>query len=235
MQLHRVFFLRNITVPRDQRRLTLPTLVVLFAGLLGGCATGNFSYPAKAFPTAEQQSDSGMDTNGSAREAVLFSPYRIEAGDQLAIQFFYNSDLDQNVRVQPDGAITIPLLGTRRISGLTIPEVTEILQTAYATEIRQPDVILQLVESARQVIYVAGAVGNPGELDYRRGMSVLDGIVGAGGYQSGAKLNVTLLVRKNQDGTTTTRRIDVYKLIQQGDRTTYLQPGDVVIVPGKTS
>src|SRR5580692_1309003 len=45
--------------------------------------------------------------------------YRIQPGDQLAIDFYLNSEFNDNVSVQPDGRIVLRLVGPLQASGQT--------------------------------------------------------------------------------------------------------------------
>lgn len=206
-------------------------LVVIVAGMLGGCAGNGYDGPlgSSGMPRA---SDPGA-ISASQFGAIVNAPYRIQPGDQLAIGFFGSPDLDQKVTVQPDGAITLPLLGSRRVSDLTLPELSKILQKLYASELRQPEVTLQLVEPARTAVLVGGAVQNAGEVEYRRGMSLLDAILSAGGLQDDALKTSVIVIRKQPNGAKRHKRINLTRLIQNGGRDeVYLLPWDVIYVPG---
>ncbi|MBN1852006.1 MAG: polysaccharide biosynthesis/export family protein [Pirellulales bacterium] len=65
------------------------------------------------------------------REEVM-KPYELQTGDTIQIQSFTDDKLNQaEVVVQPDGTITLYLLGAVRAARRTIPEMTELLEEVY--------------------------------------------------------------------------------------------------------
>ncbi len=68
----------------------------------------------------------------------LAPEYRITAGDRLAVKFFYNADLNQEVLVRPDGRISLQLVQEVMAAGRTPAELTEELTTGYSKHLEQP-------------------------------------------------------------------------------------------------
>lgn len=92
------------------------------------------------------------------------------------------------------------------------------------------DVIILPVLKDRY-IYVSGAVNSPRTLPYREGMTILDALMEAGGFNRFASKNDTRIVRRNGD------REEIIKvkgksLIEKGDssQNVLLRRGDMVIV-----
>ena len=59
-------------------------------------------------------------------------PYRIRVGDRLAIKFYYNEALNDEVMVRPDGKISLQLIDDVQAAGFTAAKLDEILTKAYA-------------------------------------------------------------------------------------------------------
>ena len=64
--------------------------------------------PSRAWRMARVLEAASLDSGG----------YRIQPGDQLAIDFYLNSEFNDNVSVQPDGRIVLRLVGPLQASGL---------------------------------------------------------------------------------------------------------------------
>ena len=74
---------------------------------------------------------------------VALSPYQLNVGDRLSLE---SSDVDPNVSrvvnreviIQPDGRITLPMLGQVTAAGLTVEELRADLEQRYLAHIRAP-------------------------------------------------------------------------------------------------
>ncbi|MBV9126088.1 MAG: polysaccharide biosynthesis/export family protein, partial [Planctomycetes bacterium] len=142
---------------------------------LGGCATtGQVS--VRDLPAQyEAQSVRPVKALDFAKLARPSEQQRhIQSGDLLEVTC---SDLLAEskketipVRVDPDGAITLPLLpGTLRLDSLTCGEAEQTIETAYRTAnlVRQPHVSIKTLEFSNKKIYVIGAVKKPGMYELR--------------------------------------------------------------------
>ncbi len=121
--------------------------------------------------------------------------YRIEVGDVVEVSVPGIAELQRRVSVRPDGSISVPLLGTCRVAGLTASEMEVKLKAAAATKVfRQrlpdgresatsinPDEVTAIVAQYRP-IYVNGDVAKPGEQPFRPLMTVRHAVALSGGY-----------------------------------------------------
>ena len=57
--------------------------------------------------------------------------YVLGAGDKIIIKFFYNTDLNNEVMVRPDGKISLQLIGDVSAAGLTPEQLTAQLKSRY--------------------------------------------------------------------------------------------------------
>ena len=67
-------------------------------------------------------------------------PYELTVGDVLEVESLTNSDLDHTVIIQPDGTISLRLLGQVLVAGRTIEDVTKDLEGRYTKFVREPSV-----------------------------------------------------------------------------------------------
>ncbi len=83
-------------------------------------------------------------------------------------------------------------------------------------------------------VKVEGLVSKPGTVEFppQRGLMITDAISLAGGQTRFAELRDVTLTRKQADGTTHVRTIDVNAIMKMGPKgNVALQPGDVIFVP----
>ena len=196
----------------------------LVAGLLllflAGCGT----------PAPGPAAGAGPEASGPVEQ------YRIGPGDQLQISVWQHKDLTQTVSVLPDGEISLPLIGEVKASGLTEKELAAQIHDRLAEYVRNPEVSVTVSnpESANfeQRVRVTGAVMKPASIPYRKGMTVLDVVLEAGGPNEFASPNSTKLFRTGAAGTQVLK-IYLDDILKKGRmETNYaLQPADVITVP----
>jgi protein involved in polysaccharide export with SLBB domain len=160
-------------------------------------------------------------------------PYRIQVGDELAVKFYRNADLNEDVVVRPDGMISLQLVDDVKVSGLTPGEVDGELTRRYSSELANPAVSVIVKTPAGGRIYVGGEVGRQGALRIVGDLSLFQAIQEAGGFTKTAQRSQVVLIRRDADGKAQGRLIDVRPVqtgTQPGDDI-LLRPFDVVFVP----
>jgi polysaccharide export outer membrane protein len=65
-------------------------------------------------------------------------PYRLNVGDQLKIESATDPSLNREVLIQPDGTITLLLLGQVKATGLTVAQLRDSLEQLYRRYYRVP-------------------------------------------------------------------------------------------------
>ncbi len=177
--------------------------------------------------------------------------YILGPNDIISISIYNVPDFDQKkVRVQPDGRVIITPLGSISVAGLTIDELHNLLVEKYSYYLVDPQVSVNLDESKPFIVYITGAVANPGSYelststsDYRYIQSTKPEIsierktpllsnmlVAAGGINHDADLE-RVEIKNNIDGRNF--EINLLKLLEEGDSSQdiYLMAGDSVHVP----
>ncbi len=177
--------------------------------------------------------------------------YLLGPNDVLSISFLGVPELDQKkIRIQPDGNITLALLGTTNIAGYTVAEFEELLLEKYKYYLKDPQITINLDETKPFIVYVSGAVLNPGsyELDtntseaqfmnntkpelriIRKSPLLSNVLVAAGGISFDADLEHIMISNKIEDAQF---EVNLLELLEAGDanQDIYLMPGDVVHVP----
>ena len=158
--------------------------------------------------------------------------YRIGPGDLLELRVFEVEGLSQTIRVEEDGAISLPLLGRVMVKGLTQEEVvqklTDLLQAKY---VKNPQVTIFIREYKNQQVAVIGAVERSGNYELVGRRNLLQMISMAGGLTEMAG-NEVFILREGPDGQTSTLTIDLKDLLVNGNQTlnVAIEPNDVINV-----
>ena len=113
--------------------------------------------------------------------------YVLSANDQVAIEVFGEDDLRTNGRLNGEGNLSLPLLGSVRLSGLTLTQAAARLTELYGRDyLVHPKVNLTLVGYAKRRFTVLGQVNRPGSYEMPEGspegIDILEAIAFAGGY-----------------------------------------------------
>ena len=159
--------------------------------------------------------------------------YRIEPNDTLLIKYPFHPEMDQEVVVRPDGAITATGVGAVPAAGLTSVELANELEARTAQRLKNPEVVVTITKYGERGIYVGGEVGRPQMLVYRQGLTPLQAVMAAGGFLPTARLDSVILVRPNGGREAVmARKIDLQRVIHKGTpEEVLLLPQDVVYVP----
>jgi protein involved in polysaccharide export with SLBB domain len=161
--------------------------------------------------------------------------YRIQVGDVLNVNFFKTTQLNQTLKVGPDGDLYLPIVGRIRVAGRTVDEVTQELVEGFAAELVNPQITVSVAEFSGLFIHVAGEVKNPGLQPYTGNLTALQAIMDAGGFADRGRKKSVLLIRRDKDGQPVGTIVDVKALLKGGqfDNDIMLAPSDIIYVPLK--
>ena len=200
-------------------------------------------------PASAQAPASSQATSLQAPQADSLSPYdrdsltpdyRIAPGDRLMIFVWKEPDLTREVRVRPDGYLTMPLIGDLFAVAKTPKRLAAELAQALAQFVTAPQVTVTLNDSTTLRFYVVGEVNKPGEFELVGRTTAMQALALAGGFREYAKLEEVKIIRQELSvtaGQPKTREIMLpinYKAIAQGNnlhQNFVLKPGDVIVVP----
>ncbi len=200
-------------------RLLLGTLLVLTAACGG-----------KEKPPNVAEVDDIVTLRPPAPEDFVFGP-----GDVMDIKVWRQPDMDMQIVIAPDGAITYPLVGRLQVAGLTYPELVGTIESALKEYYTEPSVAVNVVEVSNQKVFILGEVRSPAVLQIQNDLSILEALTRTGGINTDARTDNVLLVRGGLDDPELFT-IDVKAIFSKGDfsQMVYLQRGDIVLVPTKT-
>lgn len=113
--------------------------------------------------------------------------YVLGVDDQIIVQIQDLPDIpDKPFRIAPSGSVDLPLLGTVKAAGLTVPEFRIALGTSASRYIADPHVSVNVTEYQSQPVSVMGAVNTPGVRTLSGPKRLLEVISMAGGLRPDA-------------------------------------------------
>lgn len=165
--------------------------------------------------------------------AAAADSYRIMAGDELSVKFFYVPEMDQKVMVRPDGKLNLPLIGAVDATELTPEQLAQRLREAYADELRYPEVSVSVEKGfASQQVFVGGEVGHPGVQALTPQLTLMRAVIAAQGTKASAASRRVLILRKQPGGGQQVIQVDLAAQMRgKGGEDPLLRPYDVVLVP----
>jgi polysaccharide export outer membrane protein len=119
-------------------------------------------------------------TTKPAAEAAA-AGYRLAAGDRIVVTVFDQPELTGEQAVDSTGDISLPLVGSVEVAGLTTHQAQDLVRSRLADGyLVNPSVAVRLGEL--RPIYVLGSVRKPGVYPFLFGTVVRAAIAEAGGY-----------------------------------------------------
>lgn len=161
------------------------------------------------------------------------SGYTLATGDLIDTSFLFEPQLSTKVRVRPDGAVSLPILGDVAVAGQTPMEVDSLLTAAYGTYFQDPEVTINVLEFAPARVFVMGEVRAPREIELRPGMTAVQALALAGGPLPQANLGSVVLLRRLGDDKAMAQRMDLGDFLKGKGRSwdMLLAPSDIIYVP----
>jgi polysaccharide export outer membrane protein len=196
--------------------------------------------PAPANPAPASPAAAPADFLSPYDRDTLTPEYRIGPGDVLSVFVWKEPELSRDVRVRPDGYVTVPLMGDLFAVAKTPRGLAAELTQALSQFVNSPVVTVTLGDSSALRFYVVGQVHKPGEFPLVGRTTVMQALALAGGFGEYAKTDEVKILRQELSvtgGRTKTREIVLplnYKMMAQGQnlhQNFALKPGDVIVVP----
>lgn len=177
-----------------------------------------------------------VDEQPAESDVGFLAEYLMGIGDAVQVTVWRNPDLSVAVVVRPDGMISVPLVGDIKVAGKSTAKLSSEIETRLADFVRNPKVtvIVSNPTSAEYIhrIRVTGAVATPRSIPYRKGITVMDVILEAGGLAPFANGNEAKLYRQTKAGAKV-YPIYLNDILEKGvlDSNYALSPQDIVTVP----
>lgn len=141
--------------------------------------------------------------NVESRVAEAAAP-RIELGpgDRISVQVFLHPESSmpaEGAVIDVEGRLDLPLLGPVRLAGMSPDEARGFLAGELARFLREPRVVLNVLELASRRVYVFGEMERPGAYPLDRPLTALQALTLAGGFRPGADRRQVALLRGTRD------------------------------------
>jgi len=160
--------------------------------------------------------------------------YRVGIPDGIGISAPQVIEIDSESQViQPDGKITLALLGEVKVVGMTAREIAAKLEVLLSRYYIDPKVSVRVTGYASKKYYVYGPVTSTGPRPYTGRDTLLDAVVAAGVDYRSWTSRVKVIRPSHDETEAQTIVVDVNKMLKQGDwsMNLLLEPDDVVYIP----
>jgi polysaccharide export outer membrane protein len=181
--------------------------------------------------TAAEPTGDATPPPGSQTAPAEISTYVLQRGDDIEIKAYNIAELDQAVRIRPDGKISLLLLDDVQAAGLTARQLAEVLSRAFARHYRNPRISVIVRSFSTLSVYVGGEVLRPGLIPLRGDITALQAVLQAGGLKETSQASTVLLLRGLENGSTETTTLNVNAIISNKQPDVPLRPSDIVYVP----
>ena len=167
--------------------------------------------------------------------AIESGTYQVNAGDVLSLEVWNEPSLSsEQFSVRPDGFVSIPVIGEMRASKKTILELQASIAEGLSRYLKdEPTVVVSVLASNGNLVYVLGKVGRPGAFPLNGPMDVTQALAFAGGLNSFAAENKIKVLRRDNSGQQRSIKFK-YGQVKDGDKletNILLKSGDIVLVP----
>jgi len=161
--------------------------------------------------------------------AVVPDQYILGPGDGLSVNLWGEYNESSELKVTPDGKISLPTIGDLMVKGMSLTKANAFLEAEVKRYYRNVKSSLSLTSLRVFEVLVLGGVLMPGAYLATPVKRVSDVILQAGEVQNGASKRHIQVQRKGQ----VVAEADLVAFLRQGDETAnpFLQDGDVVYVP----
>ena len=171
----------------------------------------------------------GSTGGGSAPAGYVLSPT-----DQVVVDVFGEDDLRTNGRLNPEGNLNVPLLGSIHLAGLTTTQAASRLTELYSRDyLVKPKINVTLLSYAKRHFVILGQVGHAGIIEMPEsspgGIDLLEAIAMAGGYTRIAAPERITVRRHNANGDQILK-VNAKRLAKGKGEGFLVEPGDTITV-----
>jgi polysaccharide export outer membrane protein len=214
-----------------RRWLTIALALTFVPGFsLAQITPDSAASPPATTSTSQQQSTARLLSGVSAPAGYILSP-----NDQVAVEVFGEDDLRTNGRLNAEGNLSLPLLGSIHLAGLTLTQAASKITELYGRDyLVNPKVNVMLLGYAKRRFSVLGQVNRPGSYELPDGspggIDILEAIAMAGGYTRIAAPERVRVRRPMEGGGDQLFKVDAKRLARGEGKSFLVRPGDTITV-----
>jgi polysaccharide export outer membrane protein len=159
--------------------------------------------------------------------------YRLQAEDKIEVQYRYTPEYNAQAALQPDGCVSLPLVGDVKVAGLTLEQAAAAIKEKAGERLRDPEVTVLLKEYVKPYFVVAGEVAHPGKFELHGQVSLIEALAVSGGMKDSAKRTQVILMRKSGNDVAEVHLLNVRKLMSASNirEDIAIHSGDTIVVP----
>jgi polysaccharide biosynthesis/export protein len=185
-----------------------------------------------AIPLSSQKvlTENSMSATAQTVSASAVHALQISAGDLLQLDVFDTPELSAKLRVDEHGGVTLPVVGTLPVQGLTAEQAGQAIEACFRDKdvLKDPHVTVTVLEFSTQGVTILGEVKSPGTYPLLGAHGLLDLISAAGGETPSAGKDVAVTHRNDPDHPV------IVKIESKAASTTAFNidvlPGDIIMV-----
>jgi protein involved in polysaccharide export with SLBB domain len=157
------------------------------------------------------------------------SDYLLATGDELLIRGWGSIEVDYKAKVDRNGVITVPTLGTISLAGVKAGDVEGVIKAAVAKQYRDVTLSVSFGRLRAITVYVVGQAAKPGSYTVSGFSSLVTALLVSGGPNANGSMRN---VQVKRDGKLV-GSLDLYAFLAKGDKSTdvRLQDGDTIFIP----
>ena len=131
--------------------------------LLSGLVASASSMLAAPLPVPKERTPLPMGS-GKANPGLAMQDdaYILGAGDSLDLKLFDAPELSGELSVLNDGTVSLPLIGSVRVQGLTLSQAQQWFTTLFRKQLQRPDLQLTVAQPRPIRVALVGEVERPG-------------------------------------------------------------------------
>jgi protein involved in polysaccharide export with SLBB domain len=228
-----------------EKRTLLRSLATGFCAVLLGLVFASSDLHGQS-PTAAPESSAARNLLAPSSPATATGPsvstnavnapsgYVLSANDQVAVEVFGEDDLRTNGRLNAEGNLSLPLLGSVHLAGLTLTQATSRVTELYARDyLVNPKVNVSLIGYAKRRFTMLGQVNRPGSFEMPDGspggIDLLEAVAMAGGYTRIAAPERITVRRRGPKGDEVLK-VDGKRMARGTNSSFKVLPGDTITV-----
>ena len=158
--------------------------------------------------------------------------YKLRSGDTIELDFRLSPELNQTALIDPDGSVSLLVIGRVQISDLTLQQARELIIAKESQHLANPEINIQVTNFQNFYVVVAGEVYLPQKIELREDMTALQAIILAGGVKISGRETQVLLYRRVNSEFAEVHQLNLrIKKTSQLENDMKLAPGDLILVP----
>lgn len=168
------------------------TCLVALAMATAACA-GGIPELGQA-PTVEYIEADAMPVQGSGDGTYV---YGLGPMDKVSVEIVGMPDMRRELTVDGQGFISVPIAGSISATGFTPTELAAVIEARLRERyVRDPQVLVNLIEGNSNVVTLEGQVKQPGLYPIRSKTTLSQAVALAGGEDELARISVVILQRE---------------------------------------